>query len=357
MTITFDRHPGSAATTQRSRGGRTRTVTKSLAARTYLPVCFLTAGAAALIAIGWISHWGGANFTGTLFSLRVSVIGPATLVIIAILMIAERVWPAQQRSPVARGYRQDALYTILNSTLTLPLIAALSLSFSAVVRSRLPWLTFPRIAALPHLLVVGAILVAMDGCNWAAHLANHRSNVLWRFHEVHHSQEDMSVLTVFRTHPFVHIVYTVALIPGIVLLANGGLSTGLLIAYAGSVALAHSNIRLSFGPVLGRIFVSPNFHRIHHRLEGRQDVNLGFALTIWDQMFKTAVFPTKETVGIATGLPGRTLIVEQEGVRPHHFKVFIAQLLAPWRPMSAEARATPLNADEPIEMRASCQAP
>lgn len=329
-----------------------RAVATALAARTYLPVCFLTVGAAALVATGWISHWGGANFTETLFSLRVSVIGPSTLVIISILMIAERVWPAQQRSPVARGYRQDALYTVLNSTLTLPLIAALSLSFSTVVRSRLPWLTFPRVAVLPHVLVMGAIVIAMDGCNWAAHLANHRSNTLWRFHELHHSQEDMSVLTVFRTHPFVHIVYTVALIPGIVLLANGGLSTGLLIAYAGSVALAHSNIRLSFGPVLGRIFVSPNFHRIHHRLEGRQDVNLGFALTIWDQMFKTAVFPTTETVAIATGLPGRALIVEQQEAKPHHCKVFVAQLLAPWRPMSAEARATLLNADDPREMKA-----
>lgn len=346
MSITFDRHPGSAQSVTRSRGERT--LIRRLASRVYLPTCFVTVGAAVLIATGWISHWGGANFTGTLLSIKVSVIGPATLVIIGVLMIAERVWPAQKRSPVARGYRQDALYTILNSTLTLPLIAALSLSFSDVVRSRLPWLTFPRLEAVPHLVVIGIIVVAMDGCNWAAHLANHRSRSLWRFHELHHSQEDMSVLTVFRTHPFVHIVYVVALIPGIVLLANGGLSTSLLVAYAGSVALAHSNIRLSFGPVLGRIFVSPNFHRIHHRVEGRQDVNLGFALTIWDQMFKTAVFPTWETVGIDTGLPGRTLIVEQEGVKAHYFKVFLAQLKAPWRPLSAEARVTPLNADEPI---------
>jgi hypothetical protein len=53
-------------------------------------------------------------------------------------------------------------------------------------------------------------------------------------------------------------------------------------------------------------------------------------------MFKTAVNPTKETVGIATGLPGRPLIVEHGTVRPHHLKVFASQLAAPFRPLNRE---------------------
>jgi sterol desaturase/sphingolipid hydroxylase (fatty acid hydroxylase superfamily) len=146
----------------------------------------------------------------------------------------------------------------------------------------------------------------------------------------------MSVLTVFRTHPLVHVSYLAALVPGIVLIANGGLSTTLLVVYAGWVALAHSNIRLSFGP-LNRVLVSPNYHRIHHRLEGRQDVNLGFALTVWDQVFKAAIFPTAETVAIATGLAGRPLIVEQASSRPQHLSVFARQLIAPLRPMASSS--------------------
>ena len=132
----------------------------------------------------------------------------------------------------------------------------------------------------------------MDACNWTAHLANHKVRMLWRFHELHHSQEDMSVLTVFRTHPLIHVSYLIALIPGIVLIANGAVTTTLLVVYAAVVAFEHSNTNLSFGP-LNRIFCSPNYHRIHHRVEGRQDVNLGFALTIWDQLSGRAVFPTQ----------------------------------------------------------------
>jgi sterol desaturase/sphingolipid hydroxylase (fatty acid hydroxylase superfamily) len=107
----------------------------------------------------------------------------------------------------------------------------------------------------------------------------------------------------------------------------------LLVLYGGWVAMVHSNTNLTFGP-LGRVLVSPNYHRLHHRLEGAQDVNLGFALTIWDQLFHRAVFPTAETVRIDTGIPGRPLAVEQEGPRPRHLAVLAAQLVGPFRPMS-----------------------
>ncbi|MGA3220065.1 MAG: sterol desaturase family protein [Acidimicrobiales bacterium] len=304
----------------------------ALSSRVYLPACSIVVVAAVLIGIGWANDWGGADFAGSMTSLRVVVIGPITLAIIGVFLIVERLRPAQRRPLFARGYRQDLLYTVLNATLTVPLVTALTLSFSQVVRQSLPWLVLARIGTLPSWGAIALIFVAMDGCNWFAHLANHRVRMLWRFHELHHSQEDMNVLTVFRTHPLIHVSYLIALVPGIVLVANGMLPTTLLVIYGGVVAFAHSNTNLGFGP-LGRIFVSPNYHRIHHQLDGPQDVNLGFALTIWDQMAHRAVFPTPETIRTDTGLAGRPLIVEQSTSRPRHLRVFAAQLVAPFRPL------------------------
>jgi sterol desaturase/sphingolipid hydroxylase (fatty acid hydroxylase superfamily) len=266
-------------------------------------------------------------------NLRVVVVGPVTLAILAVFLVVERLRPAQRRPFFARGYRQDLLYTVLNATLVVPLVVALSLSFAEVARKSMPWIVVPHVGFVPRWFVIAVIFVAMDGCNWFAHWANHRVRLLWRFHELHHSQEDMSVLTVFRTHPLIHVSYLITLIPGIILVANGAVPITLLVVYAGVVAFEHSNTNLSYGP-LNRILVSPNYHRIHHRLEGRQDVNLGFALTIWDQLSHRAVFPTKDTIRIDTGLPGRPLVVEQTAQRPRHFAVMGAQLLAPFRPLS-----------------------
>ena len=304
----------------------------ALSSRVYLPAAGIATVAVTLVVLGWANHWGGEAFSDSLTSLRVVLVGPIALAIIGVFLVVERIWPAQQRPLFARGYRHDLLLTGINALFVAPLVTALTLAFVSAIRADLPWIVLPRIGPLPRWGAIAVIVVAMDGCNWFVHLANHRVRVLWRFHELHHSQEDMNVLTVFRTHPLIHVSYLLALVPGVVLLANGALSVTLLVIYGGIVAFAHSNTRLSFGP-LGRVFVSPNYHRIHHQLDGPQDVNLGFVLSIWDQIFHRAVFPTKDSVGIDTGLPGRPLTVEQAGVRPRHFAVLAAQLVAPFRPM------------------------
>lgn len=313
---------------------------RSFSSRIYLPALSVVAVALSLVTFGWSHEWGGVDVARAIVSLRVVVVGPATLALLALFLVVERLRPAQRRPFFARGYRHDLLYAIVNATLVVPFGAALSLSFAEVARTSMPWITLPRVGIIPHWVFVTVIFVGMDFCNWFAHLANHRITVLWRFHELHHSQEDMSVLTVFRTHPLIHVSYLLALAPGIILLANGALSTTMLVAYASFVAFEHSNTNLDFGP-FGRIFVSPNYHRIHHRLSGTQDVNLGFALTLWDQAFNRAVFPTNDTIRADTGLPGRPLMVEQAGDRARHFEVLGRQLIAPFRPLARNGRSTP----------------
>jgi sterol desaturase/sphingolipid hydroxylase (fatty acid hydroxylase superfamily) len=314
-----------------------RKLWRRMSARVYLPALAIPALAGLLVGVGWSNRWGGADFAGSLTSLRVEMVGPFALTMIAVFLIVERLRPAQVRPMIARGHRHDVLFTVLNVLVVLPLVAALSLSFADVARQAFPWIVLPRLGLVPRWGAITLIVVAMDGCNWFVHLANHRVRMLWRFHELHHSQEDMNVLTVFRTHPLIHVSYLLALVPGLVLLANGELPTMLLAVYGAIVAFAHSNTNLNFGP-LGRVFVSPNFHRIHHRLRGRQDVNLGFALTIWDQLFGLAVFPTPETIRADTGLPGRPLRVEQDASGPGHLAVLVTQLVGPFRPMRPSER-------------------
>ena len=309
---------------------------RQLTSRLYVPALSIVVVAAVLVAIGWSSHWGGTSFSSQMTSLHVVAVGPATLVILAVFLIVERIRPAQRRPIFARGYRQDLLYTVLNATLVAPLVVALSISFAEVARKSLPWIVVPHVGFVSRWGVIALIFIAMDGCNWLAHLANHRLRILWRFHELHHSQEDMSVLTVFRTHPLIHVSYLIALVPGIILIANGAVPITLLVVYAAVLAFEHSNTNLGFGP-LERIFVSPNYHRIHHKLDGPQDVNVGFALTIWDQLAHRAVFPTEETIRTDTGLPGRPLLVEQETDRPRHLKVLLVQLVAPFRPLGTRS--------------------
>ena len=171
--------------------------------------------------------------------------------------------------------------------------------------------------------------------------------MLWRFHELHHSQEDMSVLTVFRTHPLIHVSYLVALLPGVVLLANGAMSITVLVVYGAIVAFAHSNTRLGFGP-LERIFVSPNFHRIHHKVDGPEDVNLGFALDDLGSALPPGRVPDR---GHDQGRhrPGRVdrSSSSRQAPRAKHLSVFAAQMVAPFRPMRTATDLPPVRESVP----------
>lgn len=158
-------------------------------------------------------------------------IGPLAAALIVLFLVVERVRPAQVRPLVARGHRHDVLFAVLNVVVVVPLVTALTLSFADVAREAAPWVVLPRFGVVPRWAPIILILLAMDGCNWFVHLANHRVRMLWRFHELHHSQEDMNVLTVFRTHPLIHVSYLLAVVPALVLLSNGELPTLLLVLY------------------------------------------------------------------------------------------------------------------------------
>src|ERR1017187_5630283 len=150
----------------------------ALSSRIYLPAFSIVAVAVALIAIGWSSRWGGTSFASSMTGLRVVVVGPITLVVLGVFLVVERMRPAQRRPLFARGYRQDLLYTVLNATLVVPLVTALSLSFAEAARRSIPWIVVPRIGLLPRWVVIAMIIVAMDGCNWLAHFAKHPPGVL-----------------------------------------------------------------------------------------------------------------------------------------------------------------------------------
>jgi sterol desaturase/sphingolipid hydroxylase (fatty acid hydroxylase superfamily) len=258
-------------------------------------------------------------------------VGPALLVVVTLVFLAERKWPAVPRPAMARAHLVDAGYLVLFAFLVGPLVVLFSTGFSVVVNRYAHFLVLDRLPLAPRLVVVAAILVGMDAMNWLAHVANHRAASLWRFHALHHSQEDMSVFTTFRTHPFTHASYAVAALPALVLVNSGTAPAAAIIAYGCLVTLPHANLRWTYGP-LGRLLVSPAFHRLHHAnapVAGRRAVNFGFVLVCWDRLARCAVFPDGREP-VATGIAGQPVPLEQGNASPNLVRVMAAQIVQPF---------------------------
>ena len=265
------------------------------------------------------------------------LIGPAVLALVVLALAAERLWPAVQRPLGAVGQRHDALYLALYVAVAVPAVTLIG-SGAATLFQRLDGgFTLHPFAGLPRWALVAVVLVLVDLANWTSHLYNHRVDAFWRFHTLHHSQEEMSILTSFRAHPLVHTSFQLTAVPLIVLGTGGAVPAAVLIGYVLLSTMPHANVDWGFGP-LRYVIVSPAYHRLHHDRDDRRGVNLGTVLVLWDVLAGLAVFPDRArartharghrrraveapapasspasaAVPVPTGLAGRPLPVEQE---------------------------------------------
>jgi sterol desaturase/sphingolipid hydroxylase (fatty acid hydroxylase superfamily) len=291
----------------------------------------LAGWAAWLVVVGFLDLLHAHDLPHAVLAAQGQMIAPALIGVVVVVFLVERLWPAVPRGPLARAHLVDAGYLGLYA-LVGPFITLLNTGFAVIVSHHAHFLMLRRLPLVPQVVAVALILVGIDAMNWAAHAANHRSATLWRFHALHHSQEDMSVFTTFRTHPLSHVSYLVALLPALVLEASGTVPAVGLIVYACLVTLPHANLRWTFGP-LGRVLVSPAYHRLHHAsspVEGRRAVNFGFVLVCWDRLAGCAVYPFGRQP-VATGVAGRPVPVEQAAAPASLIHVIIAQLSQPFR--------------------------
>jgi sterol desaturase/sphingolipid hydroxylase (fatty acid hydroxylase superfamily) len=302
----------------------------ALRTRLYGPTLVLLAVTAAFAYEGATVLGRAGQLGRTLSAARVELVGPAVVACVVVAIACERRWGVERRPLLARGHVQDAGYFLVFAAAVVPLVTLLGVASAHLLLQQSAWIQLPSTAHWPQWLLVGVALVAMDGCNWLTHWADHRFAPLWRVHAIHHSQEELSVLTTFRTHPLVHVAsFVAASVPVVALMGARPLAPVLVTVYLCLGALPHANVPWTFGPV-GRIIVSPAYHRIHHSADGPYDVNLGIVLTIWDQCARRAVFPTAATVACRTGLAGRPLPVEQAAGRLRPLRLLTEQLLEPF---------------------------
>jgi sterol desaturase/sphingolipid hydroxylase (fatty acid hydroxylase superfamily) len=300
------------------------------ATKAWYGVLMLGAITAWLGLVGYRALAQAGSVWAALSAARGRTFGPALLVFIAVILLAERLWPAVPRPLFSRAQLVDASYLGMFAVVVLPLLTLVETGFAHEITQHASFLVLGHLALVPQVVVSGLILVGIDAMNWGAHVANHRSLTLWRLHALHHSQEDLSVLTTFRTHPLVHTSYLPSLFPALILGASGTVPAIAIVAYSCLVTLPHANLRWTFGP-LGRVFVSPAYHRLHHAaspIDERGTVNFGFVLVGWDQLIHRAAFPNG--VPVATGIAGRPVPVEQSDPTSAAPRIMLAQLAQPF---------------------------
>lgn len=139
-------------------------------------------------------------------------------------------------------------------------------------------------------LVAGVLLI--DFGSYMLHNLQHKTPLLWRFHQVHHSDPNLNTTSALRFHPL-DVMLSQAIYPCI-WVPLMGISVTSFVIY-GTIALPllvmqHSNVRFpGWLEKYGRFIIStPGWHKIHHSDDQKfTDSHYGDVFTFWDRIFGT----------------------------------------------------------------------
>ena len=245
----------------------------------------------------------------------------------AVFIPLERLFALRARQLVfRRQWMVDLTYFFINSLLieiltVLTLTPALILFAWARVGS-----VSGAIGSLPLLIQVPALLLVADFTQYWVHRMFHVVPLLWPFHAIHHSVEEMDWLAGSRLH-LVDVVLTRGLtyVPVFVLGFSQQALTVYVFLVAAQATFIHANVRWEFRP-LRSLIATPAFHHWHHAAE-REAVDKNFAVhtPIWDRLFGTYYLPDRWPS--AYGLCGRRDVPTR----------WVTQLMYPFRKRSRGA--------------------
>ncbi len=143
--------------------------------------------------------------------------------------------------------------------------------------------------------VLGTIFISFLALDffggWLAHITEHRIYLLWKFHVIHHADNNVDVTTGLRHHPIESVVRGLFFFAGI--FVSGAPMYAVMIFQTLlilSAAFTHANINLPrwLDVSLSYVLVSPNMHKVHHHWkQPYTDSNYGAILSIWDRLLGT----------------------------------------------------------------------
>lgn len=248
--------------------------------------------AAALLG-GSQARIGGSVGSGSWLGLDFFVLN--LLLYSAVFIPLERLFALRQEQAVfRRQWVVDLTYFFINSLL-IEILTILTLKPALILFdwARVEWVSSAA-GSLPLIAQVPALLLVADFTQYWVHRAFHAVPVMWPFHAIHHSIEEMDWLAGSRLH-LLDVILTRGLtyVPIFVL----GFSEHALMVYvfivAAQATFIHANVRWQFRP-LRRFVATPAFHHWHHSAELEAvDKNFAVHTPIWDILFGTYYLPDR----------------------------------------------------------------
>lgn len=218
-------------------------------------------------------------------------------------------WRKNQKA-IRKDFWLDAFYMFFNFFLFSIAISGFYAVIEVIAASggiKMTSIALMDLNNLPVIVQLVSFFIVLDFVQWITHVALHKFPVLWQFHKVHHSVEQMGFAAHLRYHWMENILYKPLKTLGVMLLGGFEPSQAYVVHFIAITIghLNHANIRINWGP-FKYVLNNPLMHIWHHAYdlpkERQNGVNFGISLSIWDYIFKTNYMP-HEGRDIRLGFP------------------------------------------------------
>ncbi len=262
-------------------------------------------------------------FNGTAWFL----VGLLQIAVMLLFIKPLELWRPAQSVADKAAVRVDVLYTLLHRLGLFKLLMFFTFEplFDDLIGVLRVWgvgtfhldQIWPGISDTPVVSFV-IYLVAFDLVNYWIHRGQHQFNWWWNLHAVHHSQRQMTMWTDNRNHLIDSVLVDFILVFASLAIGVAPSQFILIVAVTQlSESFQHANVKLWFGHIGERLWISPRFHRLHHSVGiGHETIvmgkgavlgghNFGVLLPWWDMIFGTANFELRfDATGIRDQVEG-----------------------------------------------------
>jgi len=244
------------------------------------------------------------------------------LLLLAVFVPLERLFGVRRQKAFRKSFPADLGYYFLNNLLPRMLLVVPMAMIASGLHYVVPRGLHSAVAGMPLGMRLAAALVAGEFGFYWGHRWTHEIPLLWRFHAIHHSAEEIDWLVSTRAHPIdLVFVRLCGFVPMYALglaqpMAGQRLdSVPLLIMLLGTLwgFFIHANLRWRFG-WLGVLVSTPAFHHWHHTKGEHVNRNYASMLPVLDKLFGTWYMPKRQWPGsygidtpMAAGLAGQLL--------------------------------------------------
>jgi sterol desaturase/sphingolipid hydroxylase (fatty acid hydroxylase superfamily) len=235
-----------------------------------------------------------------------ATVAVATLGSMVVIALLERCFPHHQ----SWLHSHDDIRTDIAHALTIAVVSGWALSGSLIVGVAVSqWLgesaglglwptTWPWLAQLPLALAIAELP------KYWHHRLQHETDLLWRYHAVHHSAPRLYFLNAARFHP---IDITIDTFLGVSTIVALGCPVELVALFGTASAVhgyfQHANLGIRIG-WLNYVFSMAELHRWHHsKTVEEANHNYGQNLILWDLVFGTFYWPDDREPPEAIGIP------------------------------------------------------